>query len=172
MSQVVSQGHGDISYKIDFVAESKINELGGKLATSGFPCEIIAEGIGKKQYLGNFSSPQYSVIIDPIDGTRGLMYNFRSAFVLTGVAPYKTDNTLSNIEVAVQTEIPTSKQDRVSILWAIKGKGAHHQIIDFKTNDLIDIPLYTSSAQNLDHGFAVFSNFFPGVKGSIGRMAD
>ena len=34
---------------------------------------------------------QWRVIVDPIDGTRGLMYQKRSAWILTGVAPNRGD---------------------------------------------------------------------------------
>lgn len=174
LNLVINQGNGDFSYKIDSFAESKIDGLGQKMVSLGYSVEITAEGIGKKKYLaGNNSTPDFAVIIDPIDGTRGIMYDFRSAFVLTGIAPYRQEgNTLNDIEIAVQTEIPTSKQDRISILWAIKNQGAHHQIFDLKTKELTNEPIQTSSEKNLDHGFAVFVNFFPGVKGKIGEIAD
>ncbi|MDD2225187.1 MAG: hypothetical protein PHP97_03410 [Candidatus Shapirobacteria bacterium] len=174
LSDVSSQGNGDISYKIDSFAESKIDGLGKKIISLGYSVEITAEGIGKRKYLvSNNSTPDFAIIIDPIDGTRGIMYDFRSAFVLTGVAPYRPEgNTLNDIEIAVQTEIPTSKQDRISILWAIKNYGAYHQIFDLKTKKITNEPIKTSSEKNLDHGFAVFVNFFPGVKEKIGQIAD
>ena len=68
---------------------------------------------------------RYRAIVDPIDGTRGLMYDKRSAWVLTGVAENRlADTNLTDIFVAVQTEIPTTKQFRADVLWAIEGKGA------------------------------------------------
>ena len=69
---------------------------------------------------------QLRVIVDPIDGTRGLMYDKRAAWALAGVAPNKGPNTrLRDIEVAVMTELPTSKMAFSDVLWAIKGRGAH-----------------------------------------------
>jgi hypothetical protein len=174
LNNVVNQGNGDISYKIDSFAESKINGLGQKMVSLGYSVEITAEGIGKKKFLvENNSTPDFAIIIDPIDGTRGIMYDFRSAFVLTGIAPYRPEgNTLDDIEIAVQTEIPPSKQNKISILWAIKNQGAHHQILNLETRKITNATIVTSSEKNLDHGFAVFVNFFPGVKGKIGQIAD
>ena len=64
------------------------------------------------------------VIIDPIDGTRGIMYDKRAAWALAGVAPNKGPGTrLRDIEVAVMTELPTSKMAFGDVLWAIKGQG-------------------------------------------------
>ena len=54
---------------------------------------------------------RWRVIVDPIDGTRGLMYQKRPAWILTGVAPNRGEATsLADIELAVQTEIPLVKQ--------------------------------------------------------------
>src|SRR5204862_3107387 len=65
------------------------------------------------------------VIVDPIDGTRGIMYDKRAAWSLAGVAPNKGPSTsLRDIEVAAMTELPTSKMGRADVLWAIKGHGA------------------------------------------------
>ena len=66
------------------------------------------------------------VIVDPIDGTRGLMYDKRAAWALAGVAPNRGPGTrLRDIEVAVMTELPTSKMGFGDVLWAIKGQGTH-----------------------------------------------
>src|SRR6185436_1540944 len=68
---------------------------------------------------------RWRVLVDPIDGTRGLMYQKRSAWILTGVAPNRGSATrLRDIVVAVQTEIPLVKQHLSDQLWAIRGGGA------------------------------------------------
>ena len=65
------------------------------------------------------------VIVDPIDGTREIMYDKRAAWALAGAAPNKGPLTrLRDIEVAVMTELPTSKMGFADVLWAIKGRGA------------------------------------------------
>ena len=67
----------------------------------------------------------FRILMDPIDGTRGLMYQKRSAWILTGVAPNRGPRTsLRDIELAVQTEIPLLKQHLSDSLWAVAGKGA------------------------------------------------
>lgn len=173
LSQVSHFGYGDTSYKIDLIAEEKIEKYANLLAEHGYSVEIIAEGIGHRQYLSNKSQPEYSIIIDPLDGTRGIMYDFRSSFVLTGIASYDPNgNTLKDIEIAVQTEVPPSKQNQISQLWAIKNQGAFGQLIDLDTHETQEEPLKTSMAKNIDHGFAVFVNYFPGNKAEIGQIAD
>src|SRR3954468_19309869 len=65
------------------------------------------------------------VIVDPIDGTRGGMYDKRAAWALAGVAPHRgAAPRLRDIEAAAMTELPTSKMGSGDVLWAVKGRGA------------------------------------------------
>jgi fructose-1,6-bisphosphatase/inositol monophosphatase family enzyme len=94
------------------------------------PLVLIAEGIepetgrvfpsGAKE-----DDAEIRLIMDPIDGTRGLMYDKRAAWTLAGVALNKgADTRLGDIQVAVMTELPTSKMGFADVVWAIKGQGA------------------------------------------------
>jgi hypothetical protein len=105
------------------------------------------------------------VIVDPIDGTRGIMYDKRAAWSLAGVAPNKGHATrLRDIEVAAMTELPTSKMGQADVLWAIKGGGANGVRADLRTGETAVLPLRPSQATGIDHGFASVANFFPGTK--------
>ncbi len=148
------------------------------------PLVLIAEGIGPEGREGKAVFPHGSdeaaakirIIMDPIDGTRGLMYDKRPAWFLAGAAPNKGDATrLSDITAAVQVELPVSKQTMSDVLWAIRGKGAKavrevvRGTIFEKSHDLV---LRPSQAQNIDHGFATISNFFPGTKELAARLME
>ncbi|HMB95336.1 MAG TPA: hypothetical protein VKK61_04785, partial [Tepidisphaeraceae bacterium] len=105
------------------------------------------------------------LIVDPIDGTRGIMYDKRSAWALAGVAPNKGATTrLRDIEVAVMTELPTSKMGFADVLWSIKGQGARGERVDLKNFATQPLQLQPSQAPDISHGFASISNFFPGTK--------
>ena len=87
------------------------------------------------------SDAVWRVIVDPIDGTRGLMYQKRSAWVLTGVAPNRGAATnLDDIQLAVQTEIPLVKQHLCDVLWAMPGTGAHAERFNRLTRERADLP--------------------------------
>src|SRR5207237_206365 len=94
------------------------------------PLVVVAEGIepetGRVFPAGaREGDAMIRIIMDPVDGTRGLMYDKRAAWSLAGAAPNKGDATrLSDIEVAVMTELPTSKMACGDVLWAVKGRGA------------------------------------------------
>jgi hypothetical protein len=105
------------------------------------------------------------LIVDPIDGTRGIMYDKRPAWSLAGVAPNRGPATrLRDIEIAVMTELPTSKMGRADVLWAIRGQGAHGVRDDLAGGSSTPIAISPSRSDKLDHGFATVSNFFPGTK--------
>ena len=105
------------------------------------------------------------VIVDPIDGTRGIMYDKRSAWSLAAVAPNKGPGTrLRDVEVAAMTELPTSKMGFGDVLWAVKGAGAEGVREDLGSGQPTGLPLNPSQAGDIAHGFASVVSFFPGTK--------
>jgi hypothetical protein len=105
------------------------------------------------------------VIVDPIDGTRGIMYDKRAAWSLAGVAPNKGRGTrLRDIEVAAMTELPTSKMGFADVLSTIKGQGVRTVRDDLARGASEPFTVRPSAASGIDHGFASVSNFFPGTK--------
>ncbi len=138
------------------------------------PLVLIAEGMTDEHgNEGNIVFPRGTkeqdaairLIVDPIDGTRGIMYDKRSAWALAGVAANKgLETRLSDIEISVMSELPTSKAGHADVLWAIKGQGAKAHRVDLKSRETTPIPIAPSSAKSIHHGFASVSNFFPGTK--------
>ena len=111
------------------------------------------------------SEASIRVIVDPIDGTRGIMYDKRPAWALAGVAPNRGSATrLRDIEVAVMSELPTSKMGAADVLWAIKGQGAKGERVDLASGRAAPLRIAPSKADKIDHGFASVANFFPGTK--------
>ncbi|HEX8523395.1 MAG TPA: hypothetical protein VF669_14165 [Tepidisphaeraceae bacterium] len=111
------------------------------------------------------SDAKLRIIVDPIDGTRGLMYDKRAAWSLVGVAPNKGAQTrLRDIQVAVMTELPTSKMGYADVLWASKNAGTQGVRVDLQMNREEPLKIQPSTAPGIDHGFASVSNFFPSTK--------
>jgi hypothetical protein len=93
------------------------------------------------------------------------MYQKRSAWILTGVAPNRgPQTTLADIELAVQTEIPLLKQHLMDELWAVRGEGAWAERVNRLTGVRQPIRLRPSQAQTIAHGFAMVVRFFPGAR--------
>lgn len=138
------------------------------------PLVLIAEGIADEHGVEGprafpagtkFEDCEIRLIVDPIDGTRGIMYDKRPAWALAAVAPNKGDATkLSDVEISVMTELPTSKMGWADVLYAIKGQGARGFRVDLKTHNRTELELKPSTATTIKQGFAGVSNFFPGTK--------
>jgi hypothetical protein len=167
----------DTIYKIDTDVDPILEEFCEEWSKTT-PLVLIAEGLegpdGKEvehrvfPHGASESDAKIRVIVDPIDGTRGIMYDKRPAWALAGVAANKGSNTrLRDIEIAVMTELPTSKMGWGDVLWAIKGQGARAIREDLHpSGGGTSVPLSASPSPvpKIDHGFAMISNFFPGTK--------
>lgn len=99
------------------------------------------------------------------------MYQKRSAWILTGVAPNKGPETnLADIELAVQTEIPLVKQHLSDVLWAIAGQGAGAERFNRLTGERQPLTLQPSRAATIAHGYAMIARFFPGVRDELAAI--
>ena len=169
-----SKGKGDVSYFLDIKAENIITSFFNKAIFDG-TITVVSEGIGCKTYKkGDFSSAKITIIVDPIDGTREIMYDKRSAWVLTGIIMNSNNNTLKDIDVAIQTEIPPTKQKYFSYLYAIRKQGAFEEIWNADDFDMVRKPRKISASKStvLQDGFVSFVNFFPGSKAEIAEITE
>lgn len=176
LSAVDSEDATDTIYSIDRVSEEILVE-GLEAIARDEPMVLVAEGLPD----GSLTLPhgtrdadcRWRVLVDPIDGTREIMYQKRSAWILTGVAPNNGDATrVKDIMLAVQTEIPILKQTIGDQLWAERGRGATGVRVDLQTGARTSLALRPSRATNLAHGFASVSRFFPGVRDVLAEIDD
>ena len=168
---------GDTIYQIDRISEDVlIEEIGTRIASKE-AVVLIAEGIGN----GSVVLPEgtaeqdavWRIIMDPIDGTRGLMYQKRPAWIMTGVAPNNgSATTIQDIDIAVQTEIPLIKQHLCDSIHAIRGKGANAIRYNRLTGENVCISPRPSQAETLADGFAMISRFFPGGRSVLAGIDD
>jgi hypothetical protein len=99
------------------------------------------------------------------------MYQKRSAWFLIGVAPNRGPETnLSDIELAIQTEIPLVKQHLCDSVWAMRGQGVHAERVNRLTGDRRPIRLQPSGARSIAHGYAQVSRFFPGDREQLAAI--
>jgi fructose-1,6-bisphosphatase/inositol monophosphatase family enzyme len=173
LHQVSHATAADTIYQIDTLVEPILEDFCRDWAKRT-PLVLIAEGIedergneGMKVYPEGTSAgkPEIRLIIDPIDGTRGLMYDKRAAWALAAVTPNRGAKTcLRDAAVSVMSELPTSKMGQADVLWAIRGKGARGRRVDLSSGRSRPLVLQPSKADTINHGFASVANFFPGTK--------
>jgi hypothetical protein len=139
---------------------------------------LICEGVNDEQPLTFPSGTPIDecrarLIIDPIDGTRPIMYNKRSAWWLAGLAPNKGENTsLRDIDVAVQVEIPTTRAAVSDTLRAIRGRGARGETTNLITGERTSFQPRPSGATTIREGFASVFHPFPGGKGIFAAIEE
>jgi hypothetical protein len=175
LSSVSHEGAGDVIYAIDRISETALVEWFTREMSSQEPISLIGEGLPNGQIFlplgANENDVRWRIIVDPIDGTRGLMYQKRPGWILTGVAPNQgAKTTLADIAIAVQTEIPLVKQHLSDQIWAVRGAGVHGIRHNRLTGDSQSITVQPSRATELRHGFATICRFFPGGRDVLAAL--
>jgi fructose-1,6-bisphosphatase/inositol monophosphatase family enzyme len=176
LAAVAGDAAGDTTYVVDRVSEATLVDGLAEVARDE-PIWLMAEGLQG----GGLALPRgtaeddcvWRVLADPIDGTRGLMFQKRPAWILTGVAPNAGRATrLRDIVLAVQTEIPLLKQHLSDQLWAVRGEGANAVRQDRLRASRESLRLRPSRSGSPAHGFATVVRFFPGARDVLAAIDD
>jgi fructose-1,6-bisphosphatase/inositol monophosphatase family enzyme len=174
-SRTVRDDAGDTVFGIDAAVEDLLLarcEEWGK--TQAFT--LLAEGLdpaGVAFGAPGRGGPPFRMLVDPIDGTRGLMFDKRSAWCLMAVAPDRGVATrLGDVAVAAMTELPTTRQATSDALWAVRGGGACGTRTELATGTVRALPVVPSTATTLRHGFATVCDFFQGGKALVADLAE
>ena len=169
---------GDTIYQLDVHGEDALLAFCTQWGAEQ-PLLLIAEGLedGGRIFPADAdpSVATFTLIVDPIDGTRGLMYGKRSAWALFGVAPASQPDwrpTLADIQVALQAELPTLRAALADVLWAARGEGAHGETHDLRTGAVTPLTPRPSHAMTLAGGFAALVKFFPGAKALTAELEE
>ncbi|HEU4834205.1 MAG TPA: hypothetical protein VFS90_07320 [Pyrinomonadaceae bacterium] len=177
MAEVIREEEEDTIFALDRVSEELLIDFFEREVAAFAPVLLIAEGLSDGQIIIPRGTPEsdvvWRIIVDPIDGTRGLMYQKRSGWILTGVAPNRGSGTsLNDIELAVQTEIPLVKQHLSDVLWAVRGEGFHAERFNRLTGEHRALDLRPSTAGNIDQSYSQVVRFFPGVRDVLAAIDD
>jgi hypothetical protein len=173
LARAVRDDAGDTIFGIDVEVENLLlhycekwgEEQHFTLVGEGLPTEGVTFGTPGR------GGPPFRLLVDPIDGTRGLMFDKRSGWCLMGCAPDRgSDTLLQEVEVAVMTELPTTRQNISDVVWAVTGQPAEAERHDIVRNTKMPLRVLPSAAKDLKHGFASVANFFPGGKPLIAEL--
>ena len=186
MTRVVAVTSADTIYAIDKVSETTVLAWFAAHWPQRWPVELVMEGLEETHAAVTFprgtpvAQTKLKCILDPIDGTRGLMYDKRSAWSLAALAPQRGAKTnLSDVCVAVMTELPVSKQGLADQLSVVRGgsatlrrAGVVAERIDLRTARRMRFRPRPSRATGLAHGFASFAKFFPPGKAWLAQREE
>ena len=119
MSRAVGHGAGDTTFGLDVPAERELDVWLEENARRG-PLSLLSEDAGWRHFgpgkrgkaveLAHFDHGGPRISVDPIDGTRVLMTDLRSAWSVIGFAgPGEDVPRLSEVAVGVLSEIPDTR---------------------------------------------------------------
>jgi hypothetical protein len=168
----------DTIYQVDKITEDAIFAWFEAHWPKKWPVQLVMEGIEDDEAVTfprgtPVAKTIWKCIMDPIDGTRNLMYDKRSAWALAAIAPQRgARNTLADITVAAMTELSTSKMWRSDQLSAVLGQGVVARSFDLRDRKWSKLKLQPSRATDFEHGFASIARFFPEGKELLGRIEE
>jgi hypothetical protein len=170
LSAVAASREGDTIFTLDEHAEEVVEEFFSAWGEE-LPLLLVMEGFpgdGGKTYPEGTprNEVDFTCIVDPIDGTRSLMYGKRSAWVLSAIALAKRHSlpSLADIQIAMQTELPTPRSHLSDVLWAVRGQTLGAETLDLETGAIRSFRPQPSRANSLLYGFGTVTKFFPGTK--------
>ncbi len=180
-ARVAGQTSADTIYAIDRVSEAAILKWFGCNWPVSEPVELVMEGLedGESVCFPPSVRPQetkWKCILDPIDGTRGLMYDKRSAWSLAALAPQQGEATnLRDISIAAMSELPTSKAYLADQVSGVRGCGREGLIcerINVLDGSKTKWTAQPSTARDFRHGFAAWARFFPEGKSLLAAIEE
>jgi fructose-1,6-bisphosphatase/inositol monophosphatase family enzyme len=153
----------DTIYAVDRVADDVLVDWFGEHWPG---VELVTEGLDEPVVIGGEAA--WTVIVDPIDGTRSFMYDKRPAWCLAAAAP--RGGSLRDVVAAAMTELPVTKQGAADQLSAVRGGGLVAERIELRDGRRSPLTVRPSAATDLEHGFAGLAKFFPPGKVALARI--
>jgi hypothetical protein len=181
LASVAEVTAADTIYAIDKISEAVILEWFAVHWPADCPVELVMEGAeGAAPHTVPRGTPpercEFVCILDPIDGTRNLMYDKRPGWMLAGLARRVPAGTRSgDILVAAMTELPTTKQWAADQISGVRGCGPHGLVatrVDVRSGRREPLTIRPSQATDFRHGFASIARFFPEGKTMLARLEE
>lgn len=159
LSAFDDSGEGDTSFAVDRVSEQRLLEL-----VADLPVRLVAEGVAADD-----RDAEWTLLADPLDGTRQLAHQKRSAWVLLGAT---RGRTLADLEVSVAVEVPTVKAGWADVLTAVRGKGTLGERVSLSDGSRTPLPVRPSTATGIEQGYGAVARYFPGVREELAAIDD
>ena len=188
LARAVGRGAGDETFGIDVVAEEVALAWARREAARSGPLSLLTEDAGWRHFgparrgtqvneLDGFDHGGPRIVCDPIDGTRNLMHDLRSAWCVLALAgPGAGAPSLDEVELGVVGELCDSRAARARLLRAVRGHGARLRLEPLdepRDGDpaASESPLRADGDARVDHGYFPFFAFHPGSRPRVARVA-
>jgi hypothetical protein len=184
LAEVVGEVTADVTYEIDRVSEAGVIAWLRARWPETEPMRLVMEGLEDDELVTvpdgiDPARVRWVCIVDPVDGSRNLMFDKRSGWVLAAVAPASVapdglpGARLPDVLAAAMTEIPTTRAGRADQYRATRGCGPAGVVAsgeDLRTGQRAGLGLRPTQTAEFAHGFASFSHFLPDAKAWLARI--
>lgn len=186
LARQVGQGAGDVTFGLDVPAEEAVVTWMNEHARHS-PISVLTEDVGWRHLapgaspgaepieLSDFEHGGPRIAIDPVDGTRHLMSDLRSAWTVVAFAgPGAAPPRMSEIVLGIVSELPDTRAASYRSLTAVRDAGcriAEHALPD---NDgdlsLREAPLIADDELRLDHAYFPFFKYMPDLRPHLAEI--
>ncbi len=182
VSRPLSMGAGDTTFGIDEAVESELSQWLDERAQLA-PISLLTEdagwrhrgpdGSGGVRELDGFDHGGPRLCVDPVDGTRHLMLDLRSAWAVIALAPPGAGTPRQREACAAcLMELPDSRARVARRLSARRGAGTRVGEIELATSQLINSrELRVDGDDRMDHGYMPFFAFHPDLRANVAQLA-
>ena len=174
------RGAGDVTFGLDVASEERLSAWLVEAARTG-PLSLLTEdagwrhmgpdGRGGTHALPGFDHGGPRIAVDPVDGTRNLMADLRSAWTVVAFAPPgPTQPRLSECSGGVVSELPGSLAARFR-RFASDGRSCELETCALDDGRVLDRRVVRADAdERCDHGYFPIFRYEPVQRPAIARM--
>lgn len=177
----VGRGHADVTFGLDVATEAAVEAWVDEQARIR-PLSVFTEDRGwrhrgpgpngEASELDGFDHGGPRIIVDPVDGTRHLMFDLRPAWCIIGQAgPGPDQPYLAELEHGVLAELPDTRAACARRLAASKGAGALQWTVATSRDASAPEPLTVDHDDRVDHGYFPFYAYHPDVRAATQTLA-
>jgi fructose-1,6-bisphosphatase/inositol monophosphatase family enzyme len=181
LARPVRQGAGDVTYALDEESERAVEAWLAETARER-PLSLLTEDSGWRHLgpgtggapreLAGFDHGGPRIALDPIDGTRNLMADLRSAWTVVSCAgPGCGMPRLAELEIGIVSEIPDSRAARYRVLAARRGGGCSFELRALEGDEELERRVLRADADNrADRGYFPFFRYLPEQRPELARL--
>ena len=181
VTRPVGMGAGDVTFGVDEPTEEVLSTWLTERARSA-PLSLMTEdagwrhlgpdGAGGTTELPGFDHSGPRIAVDPIDGTRNLMADLRSAWsVIAFCGPGAGQPSMSDVCLGLVSEIPDSRAALFRSLEAFRGAGCRVQIIHLESGELREErALESDDEARVDNGYFPFFAYMHDLRPPLAQL--